>query len=281
MPIKDEELKDFVSEFLDIDVENVEDVETLKNTFSDIFARKETFKAELLKDSQFVGKVTGKTLGSIATKIKQVAKEDFGLEFDRGEFSDKTTPEEFLSLLATKAKSKYETEINEAKSKVTEPNKAIEALEEKLKLKAQEAETWKTQASTIGTEYEGFKNTIAQKEKEHKKETAFNDVWNKIDFAAEADDLKKKGFKTTIFEEVDFNFDESGKFLTFDKQGNALPNPKKSGQFYEPAEYLKDKAIEARIYKNNSDGGKPVNQRFTTQADQSDEKPKYVHPNAQ
>ena len=84
MPIKEEELKQFVSEYLDINVDSIESLESLKETFGSSFARKDVYKSELSKDPSFINPLIGKRLGTIETKIKQAAKDKLSLEFDAG-----------------------------------------------------------------------------------------------------------------------------------------------------------------------------------------------------
>ena len=75
MPIKEEELKQFVSEYLDINVDSIESLDNLKETFGSSFARKDVYKSELAKDPSFINPLIGKRLGTIETKIKPAAKD--------------------------------------------------------------------------------------------------------------------------------------------------------------------------------------------------------------
>lgn len=280
MPIEDKELKAFVSEFLDIDVEKVEDLDSLKTNFSEVFARKDTYKSELLADKTFLGSINGKAIGSITTKIKKIAKEDLGLELDATEVNDKT-PEEIFATIASKTKGKYEGEITELKKKfTTEPNELVKEWEDKFKIKAQEADQWKNQASQIGNDFETFKTTIAETQKQKERSDKFNEVFGKVEFGSE-NELIKEGFKTKVLQEVKFDFDENKNFVTFDKEGKVLLNPKKSGQVYDASEYLKDKAIEMDVIKKNQDGNKKVyTPTFQNQAPNPDAPKKMINPKA-
>lgn len=251
MPIKEEEIKSFVSEYLDIDIESVEDLESLKSKFASDYARKETFKNELAKDPNFVNPLIGKRLGTIETKLKQTAKDKLGLEFDAGEFKDKTI-EDILELTADKFKGKYTNDIEDLKRKFTsDPSEITKEWEEKLKISKQEVENWKNEATKASQEFESFKQTLEVEKKSRALKENLDKAFSSIKFAPEASELVIEGFKTKVLGEVKFDFDENNNFTTFDKEGKTLFNPKKHGQPYSPEEYLKDKAIEYKVYQLN------------------------------
>lgn len=282
MPIKEEEVKLFVSEYLDIDIEKVDSLDNLKETFAEAFARKETFKAELAKDSSFINPLIGKRLGSIETKLKQTAKDKLGIEFEAGDFKDKSI-EDILELTADKYKTKHETALQEVKSKfTTDPSELTKEWEEKLKLAKEEVNNWKQETTKIGSEFEQFKNNLQVEQKQKQLREGLDKAFSSIKFAPEANELVIEGFKTKVMSEVKFDFDENNNFSTFDKDGKTLFNPKKHGQPYTPEDYLKDKAIEYKVYQMNGDGGKrqePI--KVVTPPDNTGGQPKrIVHPSA-
>lgn len=283
MPIKEEEIKSFVQEYLDIDTEGVDDLESLKSKFANDYARKETFKNELSKDPNFINPLIGKRLGSIETKLKQTAKDKLGLEFDAGEFKDKTI-EDILELTADKFKGKYTKDIEDLKSKFTsDPSEITREFEEKLKLTKQEVENWKSEATKASQEFEQFKTTLQVEQKQRALKENLDKAFSSIKFAPEANELVIEGFKTKVLNEVKFDFDENNNFTTFDKEGKTLFNPKKHGQPYTPEEYLKDKAIEFKVYQINPSGGNPnPNNRTVSQPPVNDGSvPKrMIHPSA-
>lgn len=282
MPIKEEEIKSFVQEYLDIDTEGVDDLESLKSKFANDYARKETFKSELSKDPNFINPLIGKRLGSIETKLKQTAKDKLGLEFDAGEFKDKTI-EDILELTADKFKGKYTKDIEDLKSKFTsDPSELTKEWEEKLKLTKQEVENWKSEATKASQEFEQFKTTLQVEQKQRALKDNLDKAFGSIKFAPEANELVIEGFKTKVLNEVKFDFDENNNFTTFDKEGKTLFNPKKHGQPYTPEEYLKDKAIEYKVYQMNPSGGNQPQTRVVSQpANNGSEAPKrMIHPSA-
>jgi len=283
MPIKEEEIKSFVQEYLDIDTEGVDDLESLKSKFANDYARKETFKSELSKDPNFINPLIGKRLGSIETKLKQTAKDKLGLEFDAGEFKDKTI-EDILELTADKFKGKYTKDIEDLKSKfTTDPSEVTKDYEEKLKLSKQEIENWKNEATKASQEFEQFKQTLQVEQKQRALKDNLDKAFGSIKFSPEANELVIEGFKTKVLNEVKFDFDENNNFTTFDKEGKTLFNPKKHGQPYTPEEYLKDKAIEYKVYQINPNAGQTNPTRATSQPNNqgSNEAPKrMIHPSA-
>lgn len=261
MPIENEDLKNFVTEYLDIDPDKLENVDKLKDEFATIYARKETYKAELAKDASFTTPLIGKRLGSIETKVKQLAKDKLGLEFDSGDFKDKTI-EDILDLSTDKFKSKYESDIAEVKKNITStPDEIVKEWEKKLQIEKEEKENWKSQASKAVEEKENFIKDLEVKEKTRKVNENLSLAFKSVEFAPEANELTIEGFRSKVLSEVKFDFDESGNFITFDKEGKTIFNPKKNGVAYSASEYLKDKAIENKIYKINSDGGRKVEQQ--------------------
>lgn len=283
MPIKEEELKQFVSEYLDINVDSIESLDNLKETFGSSFARKDVYKSELAKDPSFINPLIGKRLGTIETKIKQAAKDKLALEFDAGDFKDKSV-EDLLDLVTDKAKGKFEKELGDMRSKVTGDSSEIETkFQEQLKLLREEATNWKTQAANANQEFESFKTGLIVKEKQQKLNSNLEKAFNSVKYAPEADELRKEGFKTKIMSDVKFDFDENDNFSIFDKEGKTLFHPNKAGVQYSPEDYLRDKAIEYKIYQMNPDGGKQTNQRVVTQAEASaPEGPRgrMIHPSA-
>lgn len=282
MPIKEEEVKLFVSEYLDIDIDKLDSLDNLKQTFADAYARKETFKAELAKDSNFITPLIGKRLGSIETKLKQTAKEKLGIEFDAGDFKDKSI-EDILELTADKYKSKHESALQEIKSKfTTDPSELSREWEEKLKLAKEEVNNWKQETAKIGSEFEQFKQNIQLEQKQKQLKDGLDKAFGSIKFAPEVNELVIEGFKTKVLSEVKFDFDENNNFSTFDKDGKTLFNPKKHGQPYTPEDYLKDKAIEYKVYQINGDGGKrqEPNRIITPPDNNGGVAKRIVHPSA-
>ncbi len=281
MPIKDEELKQFVSEYLDIDTDNVESFDALKGSFESTFARKEVYRNELLKDESFVKPLIGKRIGTIETKIKQLSKDKLGLEFEAGELKDKSI-EEILELSAEKYKAKSDSEIAEIKKNFTsKPDEIIKEWEQKLTIAKEEANNWKNEATKVKTEHETFLSNLEQAEKQRKVNENLNKAYSSIKFAPEANELTIEGFKSKVSSEVKFDFDESGNFITFDKEGKTLFNPKKSGVAYTAEDYLKEKAIEHKIYQLNPDGGRRQEQQRGQQEHQAPANPtKLMNPRA-
>lgn len=281
MPIKEEELKLFVSEYLDMDIDKVDSLDNLKETFAEAFARKETFKAELSKDSSFINPLIGKRLGSIETKLKQTAKDKLGIEFEAGDFKDKSI-EDILELTADKYKTKHETALQEVKSKfTTDPSELTKEWEEKLKLAKEEVNNWKQETTKIGNEFEQFKNNLQIEQKQRQLKDGLEKAFSSIKFAPEANELVIEGFKTKVLNEVKFDFDENNNFSTFDKDGKTLFNPKKHGQPYTPEDYLKDKAIEYKVYQMNGDGGKKQEPfKVVTPPDTGGQQKRTIHPSA-
>lgn len=283
MPIKAEEALSFLSEYLDIQTDKVESIDQLRDQFGQVFARKDTYKQELLKDPSVVSSIAGKALGSISTKIKQLGKNEFGIEFEESETKDKT-PEELAQIVVAKAKTKYETELNDIKSKF--PKDASELEKEwqaKLMQANQNVEQWKTQASTAMQEFESFKSQVEQEKTNFKRNQAMQEAFGSVKFAPEANELVIEGFKAKINSEYKFDFDDQGNFTTFDKDGKVVFNPKKHDIPYSPAELLKDKAIELKIYQINEGGGRPAggnNYTPPAPAKQADIPTRIVHPSA-
>lgn len=258
MPIKAEEALSFISEYLDIQTDKVESIDQLRDQFGLVFARKDTYKSELLKDPTVVSAIAGKALGSITTKIKQLGKNEFGIEFEESETKDKT-PEEIASIVVAKAKTKYESELNDIKSKFPKDSSELEKeWQAKLAQANQNIEQWKSQASTAMQEYENYKGQIELEKKSTKRNQAMQEAFGSVKFAPEANELIIEGFKSKINSEYKFDFDDQGNFTTFDKEGKVVFNPKKHDIPYSPAELLKDKAIELKIYQINEGGGRPA-----------------------
>jgi predicted phage tail protein len=283
MPIKQEELELFISEYLDIDVNSVESLDKLKDSFATSYARKDVYKSELSKDPSFVNPLIGKRLGAIETKLKQTAKESLGVEFNDGEFKDKSI-EDILELTANKYKTKHETALQELKSKFkSDPSELTKEWEEKLKLAKEEANNWREENTKIRGEFDQYKTNIQVEKEQIRLKDNLDKAFGSIKFAPEANELVIEGFKTKVMNEVKFGFDENNNFSTFDKDGKTIFNPKKHGQPYSPEEYLKDKAIEYKVYQLNNDGGKTGNQRFVSKPDSQDLStlPKRtIHPSA-
>lgn len=278
MPIKAEELKSF-TDYLDINLDEVESIDQLKQKFEENFGRKELIKAELAKDESFIAPIIGKRFGSLDTKIRQYAKDDLGLEFDAGELKDKKV-EEVLDLTIKKAKTKFESEIAELKKNiVSDPSELTKEWEQKVKILQSENENWKSQAEKANQEFETFKNTLAQRQREEKLNHSLESAFKSVKFAPEVSELTIEGFKSKILGEVKFDFDEKENFSIFDKEGKTIFRPNKNGVPYTPEDYIKDKALEHKILQVNGGGGNPPAPPIKTGVD-SNPPPKFVHPNA-
>jgi hypothetical protein len=188
-------------------------------------------------DPDIVKRITGGMLG----KFTNLAKQNFGLE---GKDVEGKKFEEVLELGATKTKS----EIEALKKQLEGKNPDNKEWEEKIGAIAKERDQFKTMAETLGQEFEGFKTTALNNEKNLKIGFVLNSVRSGIEWSDAANDLAKKGFDAHISENYKFDFDEKGDLAVFGKDGNKIDNGKKTG-FLTPAEVFKKEAAQHGLLK--------------------------------
>lgn len=209
------EIKDLLKE-LDLP-EDIDTVEKFKDKFHTSFVSRKLADT----DDEIVTKIVGKRMGSIETAVKR----ELGLE---GEEAKGKKVEELITIGASKLKSQLEEAKKAAPTDVKE-------WENKLNTIAQERDQFKQLVKAKEEEFEGFKNEALTKEKNLKLNFNLNAIKGKIKWSENVSDIVKKGFDAHINENYIFDFEDGDKLVVKGKDGNPVPNEKKTG-FLTPEE---------------------------------------------
>lgn len=209
------EIKDLFKE-LDLP-EDIDSIDKFKETFHSSFVSRKLADA----DDEIVNRIVGKRMGSIETAIKR----ELGVE---GEEAKGKKVEELISIGASKLKAQLE-EVKKAA-----PTDAKE-WEAKLNAAFQERDQFKQLVKAKEEEFEGFKNEALTKEKNLKLNFNLNAIKGKIKWSETASEIVKKGFDAHINENYVFDFEDGDKLVVKGKDGNPIPNEKKTG-FLSPEE---------------------------------------------
>lgn len=209
------EIKDLFKE-LDLP-DDIDSIDKFKETFHTNFVSRKLADS----DDEIVSRIVGKRMGSIETAIKR----ELGIE---GEEAKGKKVEELITLGATKLK----TQLEQAKAAAPAD---VKEWESKLNTIAQERDQFKQLVSAKEAEFEGFKNEALTKEKNLKLNFTLNNIKSKIKWSETASEIVKKGFDAHINENYVFDFEDGDKLVVKGKDGNPIPNEKKTG-FLSPEE---------------------------------------------
>lgn len=285
MALKQEDFEK-LSEYLDL--QDVETFDDAKNKFDEVYARKDTYQQSLLKDQTFLNTVIGKTLGKHENSLKSFAKEAFGIEFDKDDFKGGSDYESVSKVVFDKVKQKHIDSVKEMESKIgADPSELVKEWEGKLEKEKNAAKKWKTEFETLGQNFETFKTELQSNMRKEKLNKHVSDLFASIDYPEEVkkDELRISGFKTKILSDVEFDLDETDKFVLLGKDKMPITNPSKAGATYSPEEFLREQAIKYDLLKINPAGGQrvtaPVYQKQVVQDEPPSARPApRIHPSA-
>lgn len=235
------ELKD-VLDYLGFEADNIED---FKQKFDPEFIRKKN----ALDNEDIKKTVTGRYFGSQTTNLKKIARER-GVELT-GEEIEGLQVEEIAGLIVDKMKGNYEDKIKELNESITEPNEALNTLQEKYEKLVNQTKEYKTANKDLLSQVEKIKADKESEIKNYKLNTYKSSVLSQIKYKQGMSDIEKKGWNSTVNENLVFDYDEEGKEIVTDKDGNRIPNPKVSGTFLSPSEAVEDLAIKSGVVSTN------------------------------
>lgn len=242
-----DKLKELFKEF-DLPEELAEkELDEIKTGFFDKFVA----RAVADSDPDIVNRITGKRTGILTN----LSKQEFGLQ--ESEVTGKSI-EDVLKMGSAKLKNELKTLKEQLEGKMPDSKE----WEEKIGAIAKERDQFKTMAETLGQEFEGFKTTAMNNEKNLKIGFVLNSVRSGIEWSDAANDLAKKGFDAHINENYKFDFDEKGDLAVFGKDGNKIDNGKKTG-FLTPAEVFKKEAAQHGLLKMAPTPPKPGEKKET------------------
>lgn len=170
-------------------------------------------KASVFDNEEIVSKITGKRMGSVATRIAQFAKEH---EFELPEDFKKKSVEEQIELLSGKSKEKFEA----ISSKVNDSNdkKLQDALKELDKYKG-EVNTFKELNTNLSKELESRKENAVKERRNFILNHKVSQIKNSIPFSENATPLLKKGFDSHLAETYDIQLsDDEESIVVLDKK---------------------------------------------------------------
>lgn len=233
-----------------------EDLEAAKTKFQSTYYT-ESQLTEAGEKNQVIKSIVGKQLNKVKQNILKGLREE-EIEFTNREFDDMAF-EDFASEVDKRRAKKYTTEIEALKGKAGANNdevvKDLQAKLDKLQNKYSETEKLK---NTLAAEFDGFKSEAQKREQSIKIDYFKRDVYGKLPFDASVDDLKKKGFFSTIEEKYSWQTDDQGNPFLADKQGQRLRSKKNAAEFMTPEEILEEEGNSLNIFKKNPQGGQPA-----------------------
>lgn len=236
--------------------DDIASLEDFKKEFNPTFIRKENAK----DDEEIVKTIVGKRLGSLETKIKQLAKKS-GIELTGDEIKEKSL-EEVTDLVI----GKFNTKVTDLQKLLDDASKAtndekVKTLTTELEKVKGEATDFKAKFENLGTEFETFKTNVSTQGKQAKLDNLKNKAFESIKFKNGISEFEKEGFLSKMEKTYKFELDETGdKLLVTDKEGKTIANPNKAGKVFSPEELLETQAIEGKLYAIN-----PNNTQVNTQ----------------
>lgn len=246
MPI---EIKD-LAEAVGLTIEDGREVTI--DQFKDHIGKTYIHRESVLKDDEIKGKITGKLLGSLTTKLAQ----EFGLA--AGELKDKKIEDLFGTV-----KGKYESQIEELSKKAGQGNdQKVEELTKKLGALEQERLQLVTGRKELEDALNKTKSEFEGSLKSYKLSDKIGKVKSSLDSQFtddyKADKLKIAGFETTIGSKYQFDLDTEDNVVVKDKDGKIINSKKKVGFPATPDEILIEEADAFGILKKNNAKAKPV-----------------------
>jgi hypothetical protein len=222
------------------------------------------------EDKEVAGRVLGVTEVNVKRILKSVAeplgldKSDIDEKFKISKLGieDENNP---LLISAERIKARM-AEMEKAKSGKGADSKEWET---KLETAKKEATTFKEMLEKVNGEYEGYKSTVAEKERTFKINHAYDQALSSFNLSSEVDNIRKLGFNTHLQARYKFDLDDDGNVKVLDAQGNQVKNSKGTG-FAGLKEVLEMELNEAKMLAKNNGAATPAKPTFRAPAAGSD-----------
>lgn len=233
-----------ISEYTGVTAENLDG-------FKEAFDAKYLTRENAANDDGIRSAVTGRLTGSITTALKREAKDTLGIELAKDEIEGKKV-EEIFSMVASKAKSTYEAQIEELNGKVSASPK-VEEIEQQWQTKydkvVAERENYANLLNTTKSEFEAKENEWLTNQKTSTIDTQKKSLLGTLQFSDQVNDLTKTGFLATMDSKYKLDLDDAGNMQIKSADGNLIPNPAKHGEFMTPSDIYRKEAEENKLLK--------------------------------
>ena len=239
--------------------------------FQEWLSQKYVAREIAASDPDIKAKVTGKVLGSLETKLKQVG----GLT--KSETEGKKI-EEVIDLVAQK----HRSELEAAKQNQGTPDEQVKKLHEQLGLEKNKAIEAEKQTMTLAQQLEAFKAEKENEIKQMKVSLKIEEIEKQIPFlpADKIPPVAKKGFKLHLQENYIFALSEDGSNVEVtDKEGNKILNEKKTAHLTAQQVILIEAEKNGLIQKSNGGGDKKKEVDTKASTDTGSRKVWDAHPN--
>lgn len=222
------EVKD-ITAFTGIEADSIED---FKSKFNESYIPKAEYT-----------KAMGEVNGKLQTAVKKVGK-DLGVELETEDWKKPLT--EVLPLFGEKVKGRF-TELEGAKSATAE--EIENKYKGELDTYKQKVNDYKALNETLKSQFEGFKTEVESEKKNFKVSTHFDKAFNGLNFAENANDYARKGFKAAITEKYKFELGDDDKPVVRTPSGEIVQSKAKAGTPATFDEVLANELKEAKLEK--------------------------------
>ena len=227
------------------------------------------FRAKYYTAEQAKENLLKPIVGQKFTKVKQniLAKmKEEGIEFTHNEFEDKML-EDVAFEYATRVRKATDGKIKELELKAGQSGtEVVKEWEEKYNKAAKRAADEEHLRKELAGEFEGFKKSALDSQKNIKLDYFKTDLLKKTkEKFAEAkrkDELIMEGFESRVNKSFKFDFDDQGNPFVTNEKGERLRSADKADQFMSPDEVLITEAKKMGLLPETPQAGKPV-QTFT------------------
>lgn len=233
-----------ISEYTGVTAENLDG-------FKDAFDAKYLTRENAANDDGIRSAVTGRLTGSITTALKRSAKDTLGIELTKDEIEGKKV-EEIFEMVASKAKTTYEAQIEELNGKVGASPKIEEVNAEwqtKYDKVVGERENYSNLLNTTKSEFEAKELEWATNQKTSTIDTQKKGLLGTLQFSDQVNDMTKTGFLATMDSKYKLDLDDAGNMQIKGSDGNLIPNPSKHGEFMTPSDIYKKEAEDNKLLK--------------------------------
>lgn len=177
------------------------------------------------EDKQINGRALAKLNGSLRSILSGIAK-DQGIE---GVDFSKIDPTDGIREL-TKNLSQSISELKEAKAEGA-PSKELEEMQKKVDALTKAKKDLETLNAETTKKYTDLETSVSREKSAAKVQAVYDRAYGKVQFKKDLSKYERAGFDQYVRENYVVQFDDEGKEMLVDKDGNQIKNPKKAGEF--------------------------------------------------
>jgi len=224
--------------YLGLDPTTIKTTDDFKKVFDPEFVRKSAAK----EDKDIIAAITGKRIGALATKVREIAKKN-AVDLTKGDIEKKDVEEVIQFVFEEMGKTNLETVTTLKADLAKSGDEKVIALQKELdKTKSDYTQLNDLHTKTT-SDFNTFKDGSTKQMKEFKLTRLKDEEMGKVKFRQDVKPVEKEGFNSIMAKNYSIDLSEDEKqIIPLGSDGKKIASTKVTGAFKTYAEVLEEEA---------------------------------------